>query len=125
MGTGRHFGAQVWSGSGTPHSNFKDNNRIDRSWEERVYPVKVRIKIDGCDGSTEFDMEVDREQYKLLRLMSIRSHQVYEYGCQPIMEVNRKMENPYYHINHYGSLVNKVWVKKSKMVRIIPSNEPV
>lgn len=56
--------------------------------------MKYSIALDGCDDSTEFDLELKEEEYILLKKISNISKQVSQYRCMPVLEIDPSTENP-------------------------------
>jgi hypothetical protein len=55
---------------------------------ERRKGMKVRISLNGCDDSTEFNMEdVTQEQYDFLQRIAEKSKETSTYGCMPTMDL--------------------------------------
>lgn len=46
-----------------------------------------RIRLSGCDESTQFDMDLDDDEAALLERVAARSREVSEYDCMPTMTV--------------------------------------
>ena len=52
--------------------------------------MKICIVLHGCDDTTYIkDIEVTKEQLKLLEDIAERSKEVSTYGCMPIMSIDR------------------------------------
>lgn len=49
--------------------------------------MEVRIELIGCDDTTQFDMEMTREQYDFLNEVSKKSIMHSEYQCMPTMKI--------------------------------------
>ena len=49
--------------------------------------MKITISLDGCDASTEWEMDVSVEEFAFLSRLSELSEQNSTYGCEPTMAV--------------------------------------
>jgi hypothetical protein len=48
---------------------------------------KIKIFLDGCDDTTEFEMKVTEEQLEFLNALSQKSKETSTYGCMPTMSI--------------------------------------
>ena len=51
---------------------------------------KYEIELIGCDDTTEFIMSLSEDEFKTLKKISYRSHQVSTYECKPILNIELK-----------------------------------
>lgn len=47
-----------------------------------------KINIQGCDGDTKFEMELDENEFKAIFRLAKISHKVSEYVCQPVVKID-------------------------------------
>lgn len=47
--------------------------------------MRVEISLDGCDASTEWEMDVSAEEFAFLSKLSKLSEKASTYGCEPTM----------------------------------------
>lgn len=50
---------------------------------------RVEIRLNGCDDTTKFELEVSDEQFEFLRTIARLSTEASTYGCQPTLRVKR------------------------------------
>lgn len=48
---------------------------------------KILIELNGCDGTTEIEMEVSSEQFDFLKTVAAKSEANSHYGCEPIISI--------------------------------------
>ena len=48
------------------------------------------IKVQGCDDSTYFDMELSEEEYSIIKRVADKCTEESTYACMPTMEIEKK-----------------------------------
>lgn len=72
--------------------------------------MKVKIKLNGCDGTTHWMMDVTGPEYTFLKWMETKSKKLSPYSCYPILVVLEQCEHcSSYHNDFYtdGDCVDK------------------
>lgn len=51
--------------------------------------MRYQIKIIGCDDETVWEADYTKEEVKLLRRLCVKSEEVSEFDCMPVMEIKK------------------------------------
>ena len=49
--------------------------------------MQYKISISGCDDVTDFEMELNEDQFKTVYTLATLSHKNSSYGCQPVVKI--------------------------------------
>ena len=52
--------------------------------------ITIRIHLEGCDDTNEFDMDVTEDEKNFIARLAQMTVDHSEYECQPILTVNTK-----------------------------------
>lgn len=67
--------------------------------------MKTLVIITGCDDSTGFELDINNEQFKFLKLLEEKSREISRCSCMPTISIYS--ENEYFIEEEYDEILEK------------------
>jgi hypothetical protein len=55
--------------------------------KKKVNPKVYKIELSGCDDTTEWTQYLTDEELKLIKIFSLKSHEISESDCMPVLNI--------------------------------------